>query len=28
MIVEVDYAYPFQQTGNQGTFSFALSPGW
>ncbi len=28
LIAEVDYAYPFQQAGNQGMFSFNLSPGW
>jgi Tol biopolymer transport system component len=28
IIAEVDYAYPFQQAGNQGMFTFNLSPGW
>ncbi len=28
MIVEIDYAYPFQQPGNSGMFSFNISPGW
>jgi len=28
LIAEVDYAFPFQQAGNQGMFSFNISPGW